>query len=467
MAITITLYSKFTKSVNSTLQPYPSSARKDFTVTLKEDTSRYYPTFDIHTEVDISQYNYAHWDGRYYYVQDIIYYRHNSYYVKCEIDVMASWRANILSTYAFCERTINKGNVWLMDGLIPSESKFYFEYGTNVQLPDAVSSPSNALYIAQMAGLSSSGISIGAATQIFACSASDIAAWNKSLMNAGDTVKEELLTIFGGNLTNAFVDIKMIPVSSNRASSLGTLTNYQLGKETYGAAYLMSTTGERTNVTISFETRYNDFRAISCCRYLIQLPNIGLVELPQTVIANNKSVKVWIDIDYLGGTITYRITPSSATDAMQNVFFEQTANYSCSIATSTYNSNKVQTLWNAGMNIAGKASTLLGNALFGEDNYTMVSDALSIPQNFGASGVTNGGFLLLIDNRIVAITEYTNTSVIPQSVANVLGRPTYAPYLLSEINGYVKTIGASVSADAPKEFIEYMNATLDGGCFIE
>lgn len=84
--MTATFWSNFSKRQNSTLQP--STAGTSYTVYLKDNVSVLSPVFLI-DGIDLSV-TYCRWNGRYYFVRDIILSNNNIYQVSCEIDALAT-----------------------------------------------------------------------------------------------------------------------------------------------------------------------------------------------------------------------------------------------------------------------------------------------------------------------------------------------------------------------------------------
>ena len=94
----IKLYN-FTKRINSTSQP--NSDGLSVSVNLKNDTSIYTPIFLLSVQ-DIETYNYLEWNGRYYYIDDII--KSNIagvWEINSTIDVLATYKDDILNSSGF------------------------------------------------------------------------------------------------------------------------------------------------------------------------------------------------------------------------------------------------------------------------------------------------------------------------------------------------------------------------------
>lgn len=110
----ITIYSNFSKEANSTKQPSGGTA---VSCTLKENVSVLNPIFILdRTDTTI---NYVYWDGRYYFVTDIVFLRATTIELHCKVDSMATYKANIGSSTQFVTRAAYDYDPILMDSLYP------------------------------------------------------------------------------------------------------------------------------------------------------------------------------------------------------------------------------------------------------------------------------------------------------------------------------------------------------------
>ena len=91
----------FSKRPNSTA--VPAGTGTSITVRLKDATSKFYPTFELSGA--FPGYTYIKWDNRYYFVDDILQVANGLYDMKCSIDVMGTWRADILGSSQFIHRS--------------------------------------------------------------------------------------------------------------------------------------------------------------------------------------------------------------------------------------------------------------------------------------------------------------------------------------------------------------------------
>ena len=87
------------KKINSTKQTFSSSYSHD--CKLKDDCSMQSPVFLVQGLTKGNLYNFAQFEGRYYYVDDIIYKTDDIQEVHCHLDPLATYKADIKATNAF------------------------------------------------------------------------------------------------------------------------------------------------------------------------------------------------------------------------------------------------------------------------------------------------------------------------------------------------------------------------------
>ena len=140
----ITLYN-FNKRTNSLKRPGTQGVIK--TVTLKQEVSLFHPIFILKEYVE--SYNYIKWGSRYYYINDIRYIRTNYIELSCDIDVLASYRTQILNSSQFVLYSTSTFNKWIVDSRlslsalknISSSTATIFTESTHYILEYVTSSP--------------------------------------------------------------------------------------------------------------------------------------------------------------------------------------------------------------------------------------------------------------------------------------------------------------------------------------
>ena len=115
--MTAIFWSGFSKRNNSTLQP--SGAGTSYEVYLKDNTSILSPVFMI-DGIDLSV-TYCRWNGRYYFVRDIVLSNNNIYQVVCELDALASRKSEIGASEQYILRAASEYDGTIVDAFYPTK----------------------------------------------------------------------------------------------------------------------------------------------------------------------------------------------------------------------------------------------------------------------------------------------------------------------------------------------------------
>jgi hypothetical protein len=115
MSVNITVYSGFSKALNSTKQP---SGGTDIGVTLKEPTSVMSPKFII--SGFNTSWNYIKWGSRYYFVDDIVILTNYQAEYICSLDVLATYKGAIGSSSQYVTRSDSAYNLNIIDSKYPT-----------------------------------------------------------------------------------------------------------------------------------------------------------------------------------------------------------------------------------------------------------------------------------------------------------------------------------------------------------
>ena len=115
--MTATFWSNFSKRNNSTKQP--SGSGTSYTVYLKDNVSVLAPVFRIEG-IDLTV-TYCQWNGRYYFVRDIVLSNNAIYEVHCEIDPMATWKSAIGSSSQYVLRSASQSDGTIVDMFYPTK----------------------------------------------------------------------------------------------------------------------------------------------------------------------------------------------------------------------------------------------------------------------------------------------------------------------------------------------------------
>lgn len=118
MSHTITFYSGFSKRHNSTKRPTGGS---DVNVLLKNPCSVMTPSFTVNGFN--TAWNYFKWGERYYYITDVVIEHNDIATIHGELDVLATFRSDILSSSQLVTRNANTYQPYLTDTKYPALNK--------------------------------------------------------------------------------------------------------------------------------------------------------------------------------------------------------------------------------------------------------------------------------------------------------------------------------------------------------
>ena len=125
----------FSKKANSTKVPAADTAT-ELNVTLKENVSLYSPSFILSTEPN--QFNYCQLDDKYYYINDYVYVGRNTFIINCTLDVLASYKADILNTKAFVLYSSSNYDKYIPDNRLSQKAQATWQNKVQTTFQDAV-----------------------------------------------------------------------------------------------------------------------------------------------------------------------------------------------------------------------------------------------------------------------------------------------------------------------------------------
>lgn len=450
MALTLTLYS-FTKRKNSTAIP---SGGTSFSITLKQETSLDNPVFYLNAD-DLSAYNYAAFNGAYYWIRDIRSVRDNLWEVECAIDVLATCRTAILVTEAYVEYCTN-GNTDMIDSRIGVE----FDCQTVVNDREfTIISPTVGAYFLAVVGQDSCETFIVSQTAMKNIM-NNATQWSTNIID-DSTVETALKTIFTqtlaqGSAAECIKAAYWLPIDGSAVSGTGqtiTLGNFQTN---YSGKAISDRVITET-VSVPIQHTYSDWR--KCQPYTmvyLKLPFYGVVEVPSDVAANNSAISVRLQINVLSGDFTYSLRGNNENSYyMQcggNVFSPVligASNITAPVAAGGLVATGVAAaLGNVAGVVAGVAATLAGVS--------------PVPTASGAIGGTSN-----LNNFVDCLVRTRATSDTPTAGNAVQGLPYFKTAVIGQRSGYVQTKGFSLQGAFRSDIIDMVNDFMDSGVFIE
>lgn len=475
------------KRKNSTFVP-PVSASAN--VLLKENTSIIRPTFRINTvtagisPATLFSFNYCSCPTflRYYFITNITSVTAVIFDIACEVDVMASFRSDILDTDAFILYAESEFNSAISDSRLP-KTVDCDESISSVELPITSTGGSFALTLASPNGNGTTGCA-----QTYILSASQMAGVASKLYDT--SFLEEAVKYFTNPL-DAVISCKWTPLAQNIAGNGSA--SIEIGGFSIGSGFLAAKTVEGTlNLSMFMlyrpippATGSKDYR--NCepyAEHALWLPGVGLQQIPITPFLSEDGSSANITIKYAcspcTGAITYRLySPNIISDA--NVM-TISGNFGIDVPVAQRTSGYIPALSNFA-SAAGNAvmATMINNPLGSTSSaisagsnmlsgiFNMLSSTTSVSGSLGGWACTDDMY-----KTIYSVSKYYKPSDAPSNVKSVIGLPLYKKKKLIEMKGFIKCVGAYVATRATNEELDMITNMLNmdgrngyGGVYIE
>ena len=505
--MSFTLYlGQFQKRVNSTKQPtYTDWASYD--VVLKQAPVDYdRPTFLLNVEfasLAPLNYNYAVVWGRYYWVEDLKAVRTGLCEITLAFDVLASNKSSIMATKAFIEYGSNTFNAGDASSRIADNRRPVVKNPAAYTVQADITGgalDSTGVYVMTAvgdgAGVTAYILSAGALRHIMDSISTDISGDIDNVILPLDptdaaanlAVLGELFaynykqSILAESAIGAIKSVHWLPLSWATASGYGTsqeviLGNYATGE--YGRA--LSTNPLWTHSgSLSIPWPVNDWRR-SNTQMSLYIPFFGTVPVPTDQCINNASVSFTLSLDILAGDLSVRVISGSQTiyTGSTNVSAPYAIGVS-GVSASANLSGNIQALGGAlqmatgvidvGAGIVGAAFGIGGNIsggisgmLTGAQN--AISGYAQSIQPLVTSAGSLGGVAALGQSTNIILTLLYYAPIADSDFESIYGHPVYK--VDTPVAGFCKTRGFSWESEEYARYIAYVNAVMDGGCYIE
>lgn len=481
---TTVYFAKTAKKRNST---YQATFSASFDVVLKESTSVDRPTFTL--QASSFDYNLAKWDDKYYFIDNVVSVKNNIWEVSCVLDVLATYKSDILASTQYVTYSSESGSVSLVDNRLPVLKQVAVSKNTS-----AISALSSiGCYVMSVIGKES------AATYVFQSDGTikdivkEISNWqNDNITNITqlidttdtDTLLKSISEVMvnTGLVGNAYAqapscirsciwipfDYALAPVSASDSIFLGNFDTNETGQRITGKPV----TGSNT---ITIPWRYNDWRKGYCENVYLYLPLVGMVSLSADSLFNSSSLTIDWSITYTDGCIAYEV--KAGNQIVGTYGGNCAANYPIGINQQASAGEIAQTFMeglektiSAGINStispisAGAAvAGMAAEAAIGA--YNVQSVAMS--SHASCIGGIGGGAGSGLDMSIACFTVSHNTIIHPSNMKDTMGLPTMKPLQLSTLTGFCQCANAHVSAAAQASELDAIDSYLNSGFFIE
>lgn len=481
-------FTNVTKRRNSTLQGTFSTS---FDVLLKAPTSLDRPTF--HIAAASFDYNAAKWGDRYYFIDDIVSVGNGRWEVSCVLDVLATYKTDILASTQFVSYSSSKTSIWLPDTRIPVlERVVDSRNSAGVAVLD-----DNGFYVLTTVGKDS--------CDVWGITRSGLTA----ILNEVNTWYDDSLTeIFAGDPNNPY-DWSTVESSLESLSQLMTRTGFignayadapncirsciwvpfSMGYFTTGASQFVwlgqfntqvqankiKTTPMLDIVSLSIPWHYSDWRRGRYEDLYLYLPFAGNVALSTSDLVNASGIEVFYSATASDGTIAYEVV---ADDQIIGTFGGQcSANVPIGISQQASAGAIAQTAF-AGVEKTVSAavqstlspismgSTVAATALNGVETMYNIADVSQTRHNTCIGGI-GGGAGSGLDLNCILVSVAHETAIDPDSIQQTMGLPTMRQMSLATLTGFCQCANAHVAAPAQAQELDAIDRYLNGGFYIE
>lgn len=468
--MTATFWSSFSKRNNSTKQP--SGSGTAYTVYLKDKVSVLAPVFLIEG-VDLTV-TYCQWNGRYYFVRDIVLSNNNIYEVHCEIDVMATWKTAIGSSTQYVLRSASQSDGNIVDMFYPSKkTPDIIDVAAVTSTTWAGQLDSGWYVVGIISGSSSSSVSQGV-VQYYAFTSAQFNSFTQTLFTASNWTDLTSQDRYSFNPIQYIASVKWYPFSPPIGSAISSL---KIGWETMSfSCYPLTLSTDVRSFTWTVNdhpqaaTRGAYLNSSPFSKYELVFAPFGDFVLDGDVVARayNNIIYGSLKTDYITGRALLRIRTQIDDVSHDYEFARRDVQLGVTIQISQIAADRIGAASGVVGTIGGAIGSLLsGNVLgaitgtvsgIGSAYQTMQPRVASAGSNDSMAGVSGAGLTHTLYQTFYRIVDEDNADC---------GRPLCQTKTISTLSGYILCANAELAiAGLPTErdqIIRYM----DSGFFYE
>lgn len=484
-------FGTFSKRRNSTKQPASLSDQR--TVKLKETTSVDHPTFILTS--DQFDYNYAQWGSRYYFIEDIRSVHNGLTEVDCILDVMATYKADILASTQFVCYSSHNSNTWLPDTRIPLVKATTTSRSTASMSGLFNTTGFYVLNVVGKAGCVAYAMDIGTLRALL----DEVSNWQddgiQSIVNDDmglqydfSTVENALeslgkMTIQTGFVGNAYSQAPQcirsciwVPFYATPFVSTGAelwLGNFKANVGTN--PFQLKADPVTGSVSISIPWHYSDWRRGICEDVYLYLPMVGMVQLSATSLTNVSSLTIQYSATASDGVVCYEVKAGG--NVIGTYSGQCSANYPIGINQQASAGEITQAfiggvdkVVSAAVNSSVSPISMGGVVASGAWNsVTAAYDVANVSNSTHVScvGGIGGGAGSGLDLNAQCYTVCHETVMTPNDMKDTMGLPTMLPYALATLTGYCQCANAHVDAPAMASELDAIDSMLNSGFYIE
>lgn len=449
----ITVWSKFLKRRNSMKRP--TDAGTVINCTLKENCSVMNPIFEL-SSASYGLVEYVKWENNYYFVTDITMGINNYAIVHCTLDVLATWKDQILTNTAFVAYSSSNYSADIVDRRI-------------CNTVNTIHTRTNGDNIFGDSSIILTTISQDNGVASYAMPTENFYAIMQQIL--GDqSIIQDLKEMFGG-VNQGLVSAIQVPFKYNSFPDAEAMNVY-IGTYDTGTTGWRTRGYRRNTQGLEIPWTYTDFRR--CADYTsinVNLPFIGCVPINPDSVMDCETINITMVSCSVTGTMSYRL------DAKRRNLGVYTGSFGRSVPVATSQVDVLGALRGLTQTGGGAISTAIGAhegkasavargaeaMIVGAANTAIALNTHSFSCIGGMGG--NYGENIIGGYSIDVISRETRTE--PDSITATNGRPCFKELPLNSLTGYVETIGFSFETNAISQVRDKINQMMDEGVFIE
>lgn len=472
MALIAKFYT-FSKRKNSTKQP--SSASSDFSVTLKGGSSYLTPTFLLEIP-HAPNFNYLEFEGRYFYIKDIVNVRNNLWEVSCVEDVLATHKTAIGNTTALIMyATGGRNNI--IDQRIPPCADIYTDMNAVVLTGDftGFSMSSEGIALVSVTGENACGTFLVDADKV-----KDLLI-NVNVWTAGISTVETAWMQFlrGSSAPSNLKNIINIPIILSTTQNFGAPVQLYLGTYPCTDAQGAPIEGRRVenpfleaHATVTIPWRFNDWRRnVPYTKVFLYLPVFGVISLPSSDLINDASLSVYYSLNLLGGDVAFQVRGSdtgsmiatgSGNIAMQSPYGASNINVGKAASAIGVGLGAIASV-SAGVVTGGAATVALGTGL----SSSAIGLISALGGESGGGGGLSGSAVTGLDLGVKCWTVSRELTDSQTRLDPIIGKPVMQKHTINTYSGYVQTDGMCVDGAMTDTEYDQINSACNKGIYFE
>lgn len=475
------IFYSFSKRKNSTKAPTGSGDSYD--VKLKSGTSLLSPTLLLNIASRPS-YNYLSFEGRYYFVTDIVSVRNDLWEISCTVDALASWKTEIGNTSADILYATGGRND-IIDARIPVTDAVTVDSDLQGITGDftGFTDSSMGICILSITGIGSFGSYLMQDVNDLPNLMKNIDAYG--IANITDAVTGFQQLCYGGGSSQNLKNALCLPIILSSMGNFGSGTQLYLGKYPCADAggnaiigYPVINPFLEASATVDIPWQYNDWRRHNpYTKVYLYVPLVGMLSIPSSEVVNETGIDVVYGLNIVSGDVAVQIKGHTSSRMLATA----SANIALSTPYGSANISGAKLTSAIGVGVAAVATVAAGVVTGGAAVVALGSglaaSAAGVLNALGGETAGGGGLggsaVTVLDKGVKCFTVSKTLTDTQANLDPIIGKPMMSKHTISSANGssgftgFVQTDGMCVNGAMTDSEHDLINAACDRGIYYE